>query len=96
MKSKFKKLLPVMVMAVAVAGAFSTHAMGEKAKQDDLVTGYIRSDELGIQCSPDNTLCSEIESDVLCKVNYSSSGAQLFQMDASGRCTQPLYRPESK
>ncbi|MBN1183697.1 MAG: hypothetical protein JXB49_15505 [Bacteroidales bacterium] len=93
MKSRFKKLLPVMVMAVAVAGAFSTHAMDKRAERADLVNGYIKLNSMGTSCQAESsTVCTTENTGEQCKVGYSSSGDDLFLIEA-GRCIQPLYRP---
>ena len=84
-----------MVMAVAVAGAFSTHAMDKKAERADLVNGYIQLDPEGMSCQWSSTKCSTIESSVLCTVGHDPSGTQLFRIDASGSCVRPLYQPEN-
>ncbi len=95
MKSKLKKLLPVIVVAVAVAGALSTHAMNQKAGQATLVNGYIQLDPEGMSCQQSSTQCTTVNTGVQCTVGYSSSGAQLFRIDSDNSCIQPLYKPES-
>lgn len=95
MKNRFKKLLPVIIMAVAVAGAFSTHAMDEKAEWADLENGYIKLDPEGMSCARSSTVCTTENTGVQCRVGHNPSGAPLFRIDASNSCVEPLYQPES-
>ena len=93
MKSRLKKLLPAIIMAIAVAGAFSTHAMDQKAAWADLEKGYIQLDPEGMSCAQSSTDCTNDITGVQCRVNHSSSGTPLFSVDASGSCAVPLYQP---
>ncbi|WP_456866776.1 DUF6520 family protein [Galbibacter sp. BG1] len=96
MKTDFlKKLLPVMIMAIAVIGAFTTHAMETKAEIVAIENGYVQLDPAGAQCELDmETACTSTITNELCTVDYRPSGNQLFKKDESGNCTIQLYRPE--
>lgn len=94
MKKLVKNGLPALIMAIAVAGAFSTHAMDKEAKKATLVTGYVQLNPAGTSCQANDTECTDVENPVQCTVNHSSSGSEIFQMDDSGRCILPLYQPQ--
>jgi hypothetical protein len=94
MKTRFRKLLPVLIMAVAVAGAFSTHAMDKKAEMATLVTGYIKLNPSGSACQSNSTTCQIEGTGTVCRVNYNPASAQIFRKDASGNCAVALYRPD--
>lgn len=92
MKTDLKKWLPVMIMAVAVAGAFTTHAMSLKEAKATIVDGYIQPNNPAEECEKDNQ-CSTVESTELCTVGYISGGTPLFQLEGN-QCIKQLYRPE--
>jgi hypothetical protein len=93
MKTNFiKQLIPVAVFALAIAGAFTTHAMNEHSKTFTIVTGYIRLDPDGNECEQQDD-CSTINNGILCRVGYVPAGAQLYGKNFAGKCTQTVYRP---
>lgn len=91
MKTDFRKWLPVIVMAVAVGGAFTTHAMNEKAEMDDIVPGRIHSSDSQEACVIKED-CTTTVTGNLCTVDYVENGEPLF-MKEGNQCTQALYTP---
>jgi hypothetical protein len=86
MKTNFvKMILPVAVFALAVTGAFASHAMNNAKKVANApVQGWLRINgacNQSIQCS--NT------GNVLCKT---ASNQQVFGKDTAGDCSVELYR----
>lgn len=93
MKTSFmKQLIPVVVFALAIASAFTTHAMNERSKTFTIVPGYVRLDQVGDKCEQHDD-CSTINNGILCTVGYVPTGAQLYGYNVAGRCTVQLYRP---
>ncbi|MCX2680641.1 DUF6520 family protein [Galbibacter sp. EGI 63066] len=91
MRTDLKKWLPVMIMAVAVAGAFTTHAMSVKAEADDLVDGRIHSSDPQEPCAVKEECTTTVTGNV-CTVDYIDNGTPLF-LKVGSQCTQELYRP---
>jgi len=96
MKRRIKFLLSAILMAIAVAGAFTTHAMSQKAKESSIVNGYVKLNPMGTSCEQSPTECTTVNTGVICTVDHDPSGAQLFLIESNGSCTQPLFRPSSK
>jgi hypothetical protein len=93
MKTSFmKQLIPIAVFALAIAGAFTTHAMNERSKTFALVQGYARLDPQGDECE-EHDECSTAGNGYVCTIGYTPAGAQLFGINSAGRCTIPVYRP---
>lgn len=91
MKTDFRKWLPVIVMAVAVGGAFTTHAMNEKAETNTLVQGYIQVNGDEANCQEPET-CTTLEGET-CTVEINGSQEQLYGKDVAGNCNIQLFRP---
>lgn len=88
----FKKGLPVAVVAIAIAGAFSTNAMNRHAENVAIVPGYEQLNPQATECEQKDD-CSTINTGTLCTVGYDPEGAQLFDKNAAGECRVTLYRP---
>ena len=93
MKTSFmKQVVPVAVFALAIAGAFTTHAMNERSKLLEPVPGFVKLDPNGDECE-EHDECSTINNGIICRVGYSPAGAQLYGENSAGQCTLPVYRP---
>jgi hypothetical protein len=91
MKTSFlKKMIPVAFFALAIIGAFSTHAMEVNQKATTTHDGYIKLNPLGTECEI-STMCSEIENQ-LCTVGGLPGNAQLWGKNANDRCVVELFR----
>jgi hypothetical protein len=94
MKSKFaKQVLPVAVFALAIAGAFTTHAMNQRSKAAAPIQGYLKLNPQGNSCEEQDDECSTENNGIVCTVDLSPAGAQLFGKNAAGNCVQTIYRP---
>lgn len=82
----FRRLIPIAVFALAIAGAFTTQAMNGSNKKVSTFQGYVKVNPLGTMCNTSIT-CSDIP-DELCKVGTT----QIWGKDASGKCLVELYR----
>jgi len=89
MKTDFRKWLPVMVMTVAAAGAFTTNAMSVKANDHDLVQGFVRINNSETNCVESDE-CLNVHTEIDCMVD----GTQVYAKDEFGSCNIKLYRPE--
>jgi hypothetical protein len=93
MKTNFvKQVAPVAVFALAIAGAFTTHAMNERSRTIAPVQGYVRLNPQGTACE-EHDMCSTINNGIVCTVGLVPTGAQLFAKNPAGQCTQVIYRP---
>jgi hypothetical protein len=93
MKTNFvKQVVPVAVFALAIAGAFTTHAMNERSKTTAIVPGYIKLNPQGTSCEQ-RDLCSTVNTGNICTVGQVPGGTQLFDKNSANQCTVPLYRP---
>jgi len=93
MKTKISKIaLPTTVIAIAVASAFSTHAMTGHAKNAALEQGYQKLNPQGTICQQED-MCSDVESDFVCTVGQIPGNPQLYGKNSAGECTITLYRP---
>jgi hypothetical protein len=93
MKTNFvKQVIPVAVFALAIAGAFTTHAMSERSKTAAPAQGYLKLNPQGTSCEQ-RDLCSTINNGIVCTVGLVPSGAQLFAKNSANQCTVPIYRP---
>jgi hypothetical protein len=93
MKTNFvKQVVPVAVFALAIAGAFTTHAMTERSKTIAPVQGYVKLNPQGTSCEA-HDLCSTANNGIICTVGLVPSGAQLFAKNSANQCTLQVYRP---
>jgi hypothetical protein len=93
MKTNFmKQVVPVAVFALAIAGAFTTHAMSEHSKTLAPVQGYLRLDPEGDECE-ERDECSTVNNGIVCTVGLVPAGAQLYGKNSADNCTIPIYRP---
>jgi len=92
MKTDFRKWLPVIVMTVAVAGAFTTHAMNLNEEKAALVDGYIQPTNPTEECEKSD-VCSTVDNGIECTVGYINGGTPLFKIDGN-QCIETLYRPQ--
>lgn len=81
-----RRLIPVVVFATAIAGAFSTQAMNRSGQKVATFQGYVKANPLGTMCNT-SISCSDIPNE-LCKVG----NTQVYGKDASGKCVVELYR----
>lgn len=93
MKTNFvKQVVPVAVFALAIAGAFTTHAMNERSRTIAPVQGYVKLNPQGTSCEQ-HDMCSTINTGNICTVGLVPSGAQLFGKNLAGQCSVQIYRP---
>lgn len=93
MKTNFaKQVLPVAVFALAIAGAFTTHAMNGRSRTAAPIQGYQKLNPQGTSCEQKD-MCSTINNGTVCTVGLNPSGAQLFAKNSANNCVQPVYRP---
>lgn len=91
MKTNFLKRAAVAsVFALAISGAFATHAQTVQKRAATVKLGYVRG-TTPFDCN--NQEDCQIESNEhLCRVGGSDTGTQLWGKDNQGRCIQTLYR----
>jgi hypothetical protein len=93
MKTNFvKQVVPVAVFALAIAGAFTTHAMNERSKTVAPIQGYIKLNPQGTSCEQSDQ-CSTVNNGNVCTVGSVSGGTQLFGKNSANQCSLPVYRP---
>jgi hypothetical protein len=93
MKTNFvKQVVPVAVFALAIAGAFTTHAMNERSKTMLPARGYVKLNPQGTACE-EHDMCSTVNNGIVCTVGLIPSGAQLFGKNSNGQCTVSIFRP---
>ena len=83
---RFSKLIPMAVIALAIAGALSTHAMSANSKVAINIPGFVKANPLGTVCNT-SIMCSD-DLAPLCTVGTT----QIWGKDASGKCVVELYR----
>ena len=84
----FKKWIPMGLFALAIAGAFSTHAMSRSSKAVAVFPGYTKGNLAGTICNTSIDCTSEPGE--LCMVG----STQVWGKDASNRCVVELHRIE--
>ena len=82
----FRKMIPIAFFALAIIGAFTTHAMSTSSKKVANFQGYVKVNPLGTICNT-SIMCSDIP-DAICTVGTT----QVWGKDASGKCVVELYR----
>lgn len=82
---QFKKIIPVAVLALAIASAFSAHGVN-RSQTTSSVQGYNQLNPQGTICEV-SLICSDI-SGPLCVIG----GTQVWGKDFSGKCVVRLYR----
>jgi hypothetical protein len=82
----FRKMIPMAVFALAIAGAFSTNAMNRSAKKTTNFPAFIRGNLAGTICTLSNQ-CSDAPGPV-CMVG----STQLWGKDEAGKCIVELHR----
>jgi hypothetical protein len=93
MKTNFvKQVVPVAVFALAIAGAFTTHAMNERSKTMLPAQGYIKLNPQGTSCDQ-RDMCSTVNNGIVCTVGLIPSGTQLFGKNSANQCTVPIFKP---
>jgi hypothetical protein len=93
MKTIFmKQVLPVAVFVLAIAGAFTTHAMNERSKTLAPVQGFLRLDPNGNTCQVQDE-CSTVNNGIVCTVGLEDDAPQLYGKNSAEKCTVPIYRP---
>ena len=74
------------VFALAIVGAFTTHAMSRSSKVTTSIQGYVKANPLGTVCNV-SIFCSD-DPGPLCMVGTT----QIFGEDSSGKCIVELHR----
>jgi hypothetical protein len=94
MKSiNLKQAVPVMVFALAIAGAFTTSAMEKSRKAVADVDAFKRLNPAGL-CDEEKFTCST-DNGPICRVDYDiPSSPQLWAKNANGACAVEVYRPD--
>jgi hypothetical protein len=93
MKTNFvKQVVPVAVFALAIAGAFTTHAMNERSRTMAPAQGYIKLNPQGTSCEQ-RDMCSSVNNGIVCTVGQVPGGTQLFAKNSNGQCVQTTFRP---
>ncbi|MGE6353924.1 DUF6520 family protein [Flavobacterium sp. NPDC079362] len=93
MKTKFsKQVLPVAVFALAIASAFTSHAMNVRSKAATPIQGYIKLNPQGTSCEQ-RDMCSTDSNGFVCTVGLTAGGAQLFGKNSANQCVVPVFRP---
>lgn len=84
--------MPLAVIALAIAGAFTTTSMqsAEANKSAAIQLGYF-PDSDG-HCSDNAIQCSDVPKPQLCRVNGTSGAVAYEKNDEDNTCVQPLYR----
>ncbi len=86
-KSIVKMVLPMAVFALAITGAFASHAENVAKKKPAPIQGWLQvagACNQSIQCSESGT--------ALCKT---TSNQQVFGKNEAGDCEVELYRPSN-
>lgn len=85
----FKQIVPVAAFAIAIGGAFSTHASEQSSKKLASVPGY---QLIGGVCTYKND-CNDIVRPQMCTVGQQTGTPQLFGIHpVTGQCNVPLWR----
>lgn len=79
-------MIPMAVFALAIAGAFTTHAMSRSSKATTNFQGYVKANPLGTVCNL-SIMCTD-DPGPICKVG----STQIWGKDASGKCVVELHR----
>lgn len=82
----FKKMIPMAFVALAIAGALSTHAMSGSLKKTSDFQGYVKANPLGTICDT-SIMCTDNPGDI-CTVGTT----QIYGKDDSGKCVVELNR----
>ncbi|WP_159798921.1 hypothetical protein [Flavobacterium sp. MK4S-17] len=91
MKTNLLKRVAVAgVFAVAVSGAFATHAQTLQKRTATTKPGFVRGATVFICNNEEN--CQVESNSHLCRVGGSDTGTQLWGKDDQNRCVQTLYR----
>ncbi|WJS93379.1 DUF6520 family protein [Flavobacterium johnsoniae] len=95
MKSiNLKQAVPVMVFALAIAGAFTTSAMERSSRAAINVDAYKRLNPAGL-CDEEKFTCSTNNLNDICRVDYTNpSSQQLWAKNSNGSCAVQVYREE--
>jgi hypothetical protein len=86
MKTNLKQIVPVAAIVLAMAGAFSTHAMN-RSKTLAPQQGHVQLDPFGNQCE-NPVMCETINTGSLC----TSGSSQAWGKDGAGKCVVKLYQ----
>ena len=74
MKTIFSKqvVIPAAVFALAIAGAFTTHAMNQRSKSETPAQGYLRLNPQGTACTEQDDECQIENTGIVCTVDYNT------------------------
>jgi len=81
----FKNILPALVMAVGISGAFVTTSM-QSAPEDGLKNGFTRN-PVNNKCTAVQTSCDDTPTPELCRIN----GDIAYDKVGNNDCLQALY-----
>lgn len=86
-----KKIIPLLVIVLAITAAFTTHAsIRSNSIKPVLIQGYIRNNPLGTDCIA-SVMCADVVNNI-CTVNGLPGGIQVWGKNSSGRCIVELYK----
>ncbi len=85
----FKKMMPLVVFVLGIAGAFGTMSM----QHADVAVGTVSGWHInaGVPCSLEKQ-CSDIPSAQFCRINYSVPNSPMAFDKSSSGCATPYYR----
>ncbi|HEX8015657.1 MAG TPA: DUF6520 family protein [Flavobacterium sp.] len=84
-----KKMMPLAVFALGIAGAFVTTSMQSTSKDVTPEIGYTL--DANNECSDVEVACNSIPKQVC--LQHVTSGPQAFAKDENGNCNIVTYRP---
>lgn len=90
----FKKLMPVMIFLLGIAGAFGTMSMKKSPNEIAPITGWVH-DTMNVPCNQ-SVSCSDTPTSEFCRVSYKDQDGQdgeIAQLKSGTLCLTSLYRP---
>ena len=92
MKNSFlKKMMPLAVFVLGIAGAFGTMSMQHAEAVVAPVTGWHINTSTGIPCSLQKT-CSNVVSTEFCRISYDIPNSPMVYNKPASACGTALYR----
>ncbi|PTT17942.1 DUF6520 family protein [Flavobacterium sp. YO64] len=83
----FKNILPALVMAAGIGGAFLTTSM-QSAPENAPKNGFTRNPSTN-KCTSVQTNCDDVPKPEMCRIN----GQIAYDKVGNNDCLQALYRP---
>ncbi|WP_298152193.1 DUF6520 family protein [Flavobacterium sp.] len=92
MKNSFsKKIIPILVIVLAITGAFATNAsIRSNGVKLALIQGYIRNNPVGTDCIA-SVMCADVVNNI-CTVTGLPGGIQVWGKNSAGRCIVEVYK----